>query len=507
MKRIFISYSHKDKEWREQLEKHLEILTSEEVLTWSDQDIAAGDNWLEEIKNAMNEADVAILLISADFLTSRFIIEKEIPSILQKRQKEGIKVLPIIIKPCAWKKVGWLSSIQARPKDGKPLSAFKDDEFQRDSIFAAIVEEVAEILRSKDVTGGTLNIHLPSTVPKPDERRSTDLSKTKEKRFELTIPCKGQPAWEVSTTNRVYLHTEANEWIMLAFGKENYEQLPSLPICSTAITHAKDMLVVGLYDMTVARFNENKWEFIPWSSAVLSLASTEIGVVVGDSFGKIDLLQKQRGTIIPTCYVQEAVIDIKTIAEEGMVLLGNRGGLWITKWPWEPQAELKRIDTSVVERLYAIFNGVQLNEVVLIGSTMLALLDFDTGSVKAFSEPFGESLRSVCCNFGDLKGYGVLTDFGGLYLVSRDLKSIRQVNFSIEEGEVIGISPLLQGGFLAWTTAGNLYWVSDNGTFRQLAGGGVVLAFAAPAYNGIFVVYWNADFGANVKLEHDPVTR
>ena len=116
---IFICYSHKDEVWKERLVTQLGVL---EVDVWDDRRIPAGADWFPEIERAIGRASVAILLISADSLTSNFILGQEVPRLLERRQKEGLRVIPLIVRPCAWKEVKWLSSIQAWPKDGRPLS-------------------------------------------------------------------------------------------------------------------------------------------------------------------------------------------------------------------------------------------------------------------------------------------------------------------------------------------------------------------------------------------------
>lgn len=68
---VFISYSHKDEAWKDRLMTHLGVLQREGLLdTWDDRRIGAGANWYEAIQQAIERASVAILLISADFLTS-----------------------------------------------------------------------------------------------------------------------------------------------------------------------------------------------------------------------------------------------------------------------------------------------------------------------------------------------------------------------------------------------------------------------------------------------------
>ena len=121
---VFISYSHKDEEWKDRLVTHLGVLQSQGLLDlWDDRRIEAGEAWHQEIEEAMSAASVGVLLVSADFLTSKFILGEEVPRLLQRRDEAGIRIFPIVIRPCAWQRVGWLARMQVRPKDGRPLSA------------------------------------------------------------------------------------------------------------------------------------------------------------------------------------------------------------------------------------------------------------------------------------------------------------------------------------------------------------------------------------------------
>src|SRR4030067_2678817 len=117
---VFISYSHKDEEWKDRLVTHLGVLEKEGLLDlWDDRRIELGDDWRPDIEGAIGRAAIAILMVSANFLTSKFILDEEIPKFLARREKEGLRVIPIIVKPCAWTEVKWLSKIQERPQDSK----------------------------------------------------------------------------------------------------------------------------------------------------------------------------------------------------------------------------------------------------------------------------------------------------------------------------------------------------------------------------------------------------
>ena len=125
---VFISYSHKDEEWKNRLRPHLGMLEKAGRLTiWDDRSIDGGATWYPEIKQAMENAAVAVCLISADYLNSDFCLKEEIPYLLQRRESEGMLLLPVLIHSCLWDILDWLKAIQMLPRDGKTVAEdFKD---------------------------------------------------------------------------------------------------------------------------------------------------------------------------------------------------------------------------------------------------------------------------------------------------------------------------------------------------------------------------------------------
>jgi tetratricopeptide (TPR) repeat protein len=148
---IFISYSHDDEKWKDRLVSQLGVLQQEGLLeVWDDRRISAGDEWKQEINEAMNKASVAILLVSDKFLTSKFILSEEVPRFLQRRAEEGMRVFPVIVSSCPWKKVEWLNRMQVRPKDGKPLASYSGD--RRAKALSDIATEVYDQLAPANKT-------------------------------------------------------------------------------------------------------------------------------------------------------------------------------------------------------------------------------------------------------------------------------------------------------------------------------------------------------------------
>ncbi|MDP3225463.1 MAG: toll/interleukin-1 receptor domain-containing protein, partial [Rubrivivax sp.] len=136
------------------LNKHLTVLTRAGVAldVWDDRRIQGGDDWRQEIRQAIEGCDIALLLISADFLISKFILDEEVPRLLERRVQAQVRVIPIILGPCQWQLVPWLAPLQARPTDGKPLS----------KLGKAKVDEMLSSL-----AGEIHRLHTQASAPKP----------------------------------------------------------------------------------------------------------------------------------------------------------------------------------------------------------------------------------------------------------------------------------------------------------------------------------------------------
>ncbi|MBM96787.1 MAG: hypothetical protein CMI09_13200 [Oceanospirillaceae bacterium] len=159
--KVFISYSHKDEDWKDRLCLQLNVLGMEGLLSiWDDRQITEGNDWYPEIEASLNSCDIAVMLISAHFLTSGFIRSKEVPALLQRREREGIRVIPVIIKPCPWQKVSWLSAIQGGVKDNLVLSGLSEHE--QDDKLSHLASRVEDLVAE-----------AKSTQPKPAASTTT----------------------------------------------------------------------------------------------------------------------------------------------------------------------------------------------------------------------------------------------------------------------------------------------------------------------------------------------
>lgn len=140
-KKIFISYSHKDKELKDQVVSHLNAIKLP-IDIWVDKsEIDAGDEWEIKIKNAIEQSEMAILLISTDFLNSKFITEKELPWVITRKSLYNYRVIPFILKPSVWDEHEFYKTLEVKPKE-KALIKYSEENGDRDEILVDFAKEV-----------------------------------------------------------------------------------------------------------------------------------------------------------------------------------------------------------------------------------------------------------------------------------------------------------------------------------------------------------------------------
>lgn len=149
-KKIFISYSHKDKELKDQVVSHLNAIKLP-IDIWVDKsEIDAGDEWEKKIKNAIEQSEMAILLISTDFLNSKFITEKVLPLVIRKNYLSNYRVIPFILKPSAWDEHESYKTLElaVRPKE---KSFIEYSEINREKVLLDFAKEVNDYFIEKNI--------------------------------------------------------------------------------------------------------------------------------------------------------------------------------------------------------------------------------------------------------------------------------------------------------------------------------------------------------------------
>ena len=163
---VFISYAHKDDQsWLSDLLTNLSWLTKYGVKLWTDRDIEAGENWSSSIRSALDCAKIGMLLVSPEFLASPYIINEELPRMLEAAESDGLRIFWIPLRPSAYPRSPIAKFHAAHPPD-RPLSSLRRD--KRDQAFVDIGEKLAKSLGiGDDIIAGAI-----PEKSRPKHRRS-----------------------------------------------------------------------------------------------------------------------------------------------------------------------------------------------------------------------------------------------------------------------------------------------------------------------------------------------
>lgn len=126
MKKVFISYSHKDETHKEDLEEHLTMLKRSNVISvWHDRKILPAEDWKDQIDTNLESADIILFLVSPSFLASDYCYDKEVNRAMERQDQGTAQIISIIVRPCDWGACDF-SKFQAVPKDAQAITTWSD---------------------------------------------------------------------------------------------------------------------------------------------------------------------------------------------------------------------------------------------------------------------------------------------------------------------------------------------------------------------------------------------
>jgi formylglycine-generating enzyme required for sulfatase activity len=185
--KVFIIYAHEDAPVRDRLRSHLHVqVENGSIDLWADYEIKPGEDWDQKITEKLNQSDLLILLLSADFFTSEYLRKKELPDALRRHAAGECRLLPVIARECDWEDHP-IGKIQALPPEGQPIDSTewpsKDRPYKLvvDGIKAAVKEllparQTSEVSSAQLPTAKTLPPNEPEKVPAPAAKSSIPTS-------------------------------------------------------------------------------------------------------------------------------------------------------------------------------------------------------------------------------------------------------------------------------------------------------------------------------------------
>ena len=130
-KPVFISYSHKDAAWLARLKMFLRPLENRGLLrVWDDTEIKPGSLWMEEIRQSLETARVAVFLVTQNFLNSEFIQERELPALLKSAQDRGCLIFWVAVSASTVED-SEIARFQAANDPSQPLDSLSEPDQNR----------------------------------------------------------------------------------------------------------------------------------------------------------------------------------------------------------------------------------------------------------------------------------------------------------------------------------------------------------------------------------------
>ncbi len=194
--RIFISYSHRDATFLEEMKTMLAPAIRKGVVDlWDDTTIETGAQWRAEIAAALQSARVGVLLVSDHFLESEFIANHELPPLLDAARNEGLTVFWIHVSPCLYEQTE-IEAYQAAHDVSKPLSTLT--KAKRKSILREICAELIRIVGASASSRQSRAVQAPTIAASRLPSSALLIGRENEKAML-------EAAWSDSKTNVVVI--------------------------------------------------------------------------------------------------------------------------------------------------------------------------------------------------------------------------------------------------------------------------------------------------------------
>ena len=169
-KRVFLSYSHKDSELKDEFLNHFAILKrSDEAELWHDRELLAGQTVDPEILERIHESDVFVFLISANFIHSEFCWGKEMHSAMELARTGMLATVGIVVRDADYDGAPFAGQLLL-PKDAKAVTSqyWKN----HDEAWTNVIKELRRVCRQFEKRDDPIS-KSASRGPGPSSQPST----------------------------------------------------------------------------------------------------------------------------------------------------------------------------------------------------------------------------------------------------------------------------------------------------------------------------------------------
>jgi internalin A len=147
--RLFLSYSHKDKKYVDELRKALKPTERNGLIQpWYDGEITAGEEWKPLIEQRLRDADIIVCQLSRDFLDSDFCVLNELETAIRRREAGEAGLVAYVLHDCDWKETK-VAKFQILPSEAKAIDG-RSNKHKYWTEIADGIKAVAKKLREQE---------------------------------------------------------------------------------------------------------------------------------------------------------------------------------------------------------------------------------------------------------------------------------------------------------------------------------------------------------------------
>lgn len=140
--RVFVSSSPHDEKLKRDLLTHLApAVRNRSLALWHSGNLVPGDEISRVTEDELERADLALILLSDSYLAPEGPACQDLARIDERRRRNGLRVVPIVLLPCSWQQEHLIKDLQVLPRDGRPIKRRGDS----DEAFVEVCREVVAL--------------------------------------------------------------------------------------------------------------------------------------------------------------------------------------------------------------------------------------------------------------------------------------------------------------------------------------------------------------------------
>jgi hypothetical protein len=175
--RVFVSYAREDKKWLDRDYRFnlipflIESLKKQNVVFWFDKELRPGDEFRQHIEAEIDQAQIALLIVSQAFLNSEFIEQHEMSRIANRTRLGQMIIVPVLVEPCDWSEYPILADRQMVP-GAMPLIDFTESDPKWAKVKSEILDGIKtqiKRIRAAHAQIGQKDLAREKTIRETDE--------------------------------------------------------------------------------------------------------------------------------------------------------------------------------------------------------------------------------------------------------------------------------------------------------------------------------------------------